>query len=159
MAFDNIHIETRLHTGDWWGQGEPINITAMQLLPEKPVIGKIRNLHFNNITSTGENSVVMIADPQTVIENVYFTNFDFTLRRSNIDGRTGRHKGEVTFTTAKSAATIDVRDYGAKGDGTTINTKALQRATDDFLKFIDNPRVMTLSPYDWLGRFYHYRGL
>ena len=89
VAFDNIHIETRLHTGDWWGQGEPINITAMQLLPDKPNIGKIRNLHFSNITCVGENSVVMIADPQTSIENVYFTNFNFTLRKSRIEDEAG----------------------------------------------------------------------
>ena len=89
VSFDNIHIETRLHTGDWWGQGEPINITAMQLLPDKPVIGKIRNLYFNNITSLGENSVVIIADPQTVIENVYFNNFDFIMRRSRIEDEAG----------------------------------------------------------------------
>lgn len=64
VTFNNISIETRLHTGDWWGQGEPINITAMQLVPEKMKIGKIRNLFFNNITSRGENSVVMIAEIQ-----------------------------------------------------------------------------------------------
>jgi polygalacturonase len=89
VSFNNIHIETRLHTGDWWGQGEPINITAMQLLDEKPVIGKIRKLYFNNITSVGENSVVIIADPQTSIEDVYFSNFEFILRRSAIEDQAG----------------------------------------------------------------------
>lgn len=49
----------------------------------------------------------------------------------SVDGHTGRHKGDVRFTTAKPAATLDVRDYGAKGDGTTINTKAIQRAIDE----------------------------
>ena len=85
VTFNNINIETRLHTGDWWGQGEPINITAMQLDPAKPNLGKIKNLFFNNITSVGENSVVMIADKQTCIENVFFNNFEFVIRRSAIE--------------------------------------------------------------------------
>ncbi|SHE39134.1 hypothetical protein SAMN05444349_1021 [Bacteroides faecichinchillae] len=29
-------------------------------------------------------------------------------------------------------------------------------ATDDFLKFINDPRVITSSPYDWLGMYYHF---
>lgn len=89
VTFNNIHIETRLHTGDWWGQGEPIHITAMQLLPEKPEIGKIRNLFFNNITCVGDNSIIMIADPQTKIENVFFNNFEFILRKSAIEDIAG----------------------------------------------------------------------
>ena len=31
----------------------------------------------------------MIADPQTAIENVYFTNFNFTLRKSRIEDEAG----------------------------------------------------------------------
>lgn len=85
VTFDNIRIETRLHTGDWWGQGEPINITAMVLVPEKQKIGIIRNLYFNNITCVGENSVVMIADKQTQLQNIYFSNFEFILRKSAIE--------------------------------------------------------------------------
>lgn len=29
-------------------------------------------------------------------------------------------------------------------------------ATDDFLKFLADPRVLTTSPYDWLGKYYHF---
>jgi len=89
VTFNNIRIETRLHTGDWWGQGEPINITAMQLDPRKPDLGVIRNLFFNNITSIGENSVVMIADSQTCLENIFFNNFEFKIRRSAIEDTAG----------------------------------------------------------------------
>lgn len=89
VTFNNIRIDTRLHTGDWWGQGEPINITAMQLDPAKPDIGVIRNLFFNNITSVGENSVVMIADSQTRLENIFFNNFEFVVRRSAIEDVAG----------------------------------------------------------------------
>lgn len=89
MNFSNIRIETRLHTGDWWGQGEPINITAMMLIPEKPEIGIIKNLNFTNITCVGENSIVMIAADNTKIQNVTFTNFDFILRKSALEDVAG----------------------------------------------------------------------
>ena len=85
MTFTNIRIETRLHTGDWWGQGEPINMTAMVLVPEKQQLGVIRNIYFNNITCIGENSVVMIADKQTQLQNIYFNNFEFKVRKSAIE--------------------------------------------------------------------------
>jgi len=32
VLFSDILIETRLHTGDWWGNGEPIHISC---LPQK----------------------------------------------------------------------------------------------------------------------------
>lgn len=89
VTFDNIHIETRLHTGDWWGQGEPIKISAMVLVPEKQKIGIIRNLFFNNIICKGENSVIMIADKQTQLQNIYFNNFEFILRKSAIEDVAG----------------------------------------------------------------------
>lgn len=89
MNFSNIRIETRLHTGDWWGQGEPINITAMMLFPDKPNLGIIKNLNFTNITCVGENSVVMIAADNTRIKDVAFNNFDFVLRKSAIEDVAG----------------------------------------------------------------------
>lgn len=89
MTFSNIRIETRLHTGDWWGQGEPIHVTAMVLLPEKQQLGVIRNIYFNNITCVGENSVVMIADRQTQLQQIYFSNFEFKLRKSAIEDIAG----------------------------------------------------------------------
>jgi hypothetical protein len=30
VNFSNISIETRMHTGDWWGNGEPIHISAIR---------------------------------------------------------------------------------------------------------------------------------
>ncbi|WP_304242956.1 glycoside hydrolase family 28 protein [Phocaeicola plebeius] len=89
VSFNNIRIETRLHTGDWWGQGEPIKVSAMMLTPEKPKLGKIRNLFFNNITCIGENSVVMVADKQTQLEGIYFSNFEFIVRKSRLENIAG----------------------------------------------------------------------
>lgn len=89
VVFNNIHIETKLHTGDWWGQGEPIKISAFRDTPQKRELGVIRNLFFNNITCVGENSIVMIADKQTQLQNIRFSNFDFVLRKSKLEDVAG----------------------------------------------------------------------
>lgn len=88
VNFTNIRIETRMHTGDWWGNGEPIKISALRGVPDSP-IGIIKNIHFNNITCRGENAILMYASEETKLQNIYFTNFDFILRKSALDNVSG----------------------------------------------------------------------
>lgn len=82
--FNNINIHTRLHTGDWWGNGEPIRISAMKGVEGHPV-GKVRNVHFNNINCNGESSIVLWATDESLIENVSFTGFSFVLKESKLE--------------------------------------------------------------------------
>ena len=88
VNFTNIRIETRMHTGDWWGNGEPIKISALRGVPDNP-IGIIKNINFTNITCTSENAVLMYASDESKIENVYFNNFDFILRKSPLEAVSG----------------------------------------------------------------------
>jgi len=88
VNFSNIRIETRMHTGDWWGNGEPIKISAIRGVPDNP-IGIIKNIHFDNVTCSGENTTLMYASDETILENIYFTNFDFILRKSALDKVSG----------------------------------------------------------------------
>lgn len=88
MNFSNIRIETRMHTGDWWGNGEPIKLSALRGV-SGPRIGIIKNIHFDNITCIGENSILMYASEETKLQNIYFTNFDFILRKSALDKVSG----------------------------------------------------------------------
>lgn len=83
VNFSNFNIHTRLHTGDWWGNGEPIKITAIR--GRESVPGAIRNLRFSNISCDGENSVIVYASPECTIENIDFTNFDFRLSQGTLD--------------------------------------------------------------------------
>jgi len=87
INFNNFNIETRLHTGDWWGNGEPIRISAMRGTENNP--GAIKNVHFTNITCNGENSIYIYASDETKIENLSFTNFDFHLRQGELADVTG----------------------------------------------------------------------
>lgn len=87
--FTNINIHTRLHTGDWWGNGEPIRILAMKGV-EGHSVGKIRNVHFSNINCEGGSSILLLATDESLIENVSFTNFNFVLKESKLEDVGGR---------------------------------------------------------------------
>lgn len=60
VNFTNIHIETHLHTGDWWGQGDPIKITTMRGMPTGKV-GTIKNINFTNVSCRSENCINIYA--------------------------------------------------------------------------------------------------
>ena len=58
VLFSDIIIETRLHTG-WWGNGEPIHISAINGYTEDKNLGTIRNIRFRNITARSENGILI----------------------------------------------------------------------------------------------------
>ena len=84
VNFTNIRIETRMHTGDWWGNGEPIKISALRGVPDSP-IGVIKNINFSNITCSAENSILMYASEETKLQNISFVNFDFELKKGALE--------------------------------------------------------------------------
>jgi len=78
LTFTNINIDTHLRTGDWWGNGEPIHISALRG-KEHVKLGQIKNVRFDNITCRGENGILVYGTPESVIENLSFNHvrFDF----------------------------------------------------------------------------------
>lgn len=88
VNFANIRIETRMHTGDWWGNGEPIKISALRGVPDSP-IGIINNISFTNISCTAENSILMYASDETVMENISFNNFNLELKKGVLEEVSG----------------------------------------------------------------------
>jgi polygalacturonase len=84
VFFNNVSIETRLHTGDWWGNGEPIRISAMRGVPNN-TLGMIKNVFFNNLSCHSENAIVLLSSDESALENIVFTNFDFHLRQGALD--------------------------------------------------------------------------
>jgi polygalacturonase len=88
VNFSNIRIETRLHTGVWWGQGEAIKITAIRDVGKNP-LGTIKNIFFSNITAVAENSVILYASDESKIKNISFNNFEFILRKSLLEDAGG----------------------------------------------------------------------
>lgn len=89
MNFSNIRIETRLHTGDWWGQGDPIKITAMPGMPNSPNVGIIKNINFTNVSIRSENCINMYASKETRLQNIFFNNLQMEFVKSDLEETTG----------------------------------------------------------------------
>lgn len=88
ISISNVVIETKLRTGDWWGNGEPIHISAVRG-KEDVKLGQIKNVSFNNITCKGENGILIYGSEESVIENVTFSNVTFELTDSKLNDVAG----------------------------------------------------------------------
>lgn len=84
VTFSNISIETRQHTGDWWGHGEPIHISTARNSPDH-ALGRIRNITFRDISCRGENGILVYGSPESVVEDLRFHNLRFTLENSELN--------------------------------------------------------------------------
>ena len=83
LIFTNIIIETRLHTGDWWGQGDPIHLSAVRLLKDVSP-GTIRDVKFQNVSCTGESGIVVYGTDEAVIEDVAFDNVALRMKEGSL---------------------------------------------------------------------------
>jgi polygalacturonase len=88
LVFSNIIIETRLHTGDWWGQGDPIHLSAVRLLKDVAP-GTIRNVKFQNVLCRGESGIVVYGTQESVIEDVSFDNLTLRITDSPLNDVAG----------------------------------------------------------------------
>jgi polygalacturonase len=73
LTFTNIRIETKLRTGDWWGNGEPIHISAVRG-KENVQLGHIRNVTFTNVSCRSENGILLYGSTESPLEDVTFNN-------------------------------------------------------------------------------------
>ena len=81
-------IETQLHTGDWWGNGEPIHISAVRG-KENVKLGAIKNVEFNNITCKGENGILIYGSDESMIQDVRFNHVSMELVNSKLNAVMG----------------------------------------------------------------------
>ena len=88
LTFSNITIDTHLRTGDWWGNGEPIHISAIRG-KENVKLGRIRNVRFDNITCRGENGILVYGTPESVIEGLSFRHITFDFVDSPLNAVAG----------------------------------------------------------------------
>jgi polygalacturonase len=88
MNFNNIIIETRLHTGDWWGNGEPIQVAVIRGTPDVK-LGTIKNLNFTNIIAKSEAGIVVYSSDESEIENIQFCDISLNLINSKLNDCAG----------------------------------------------------------------------
>lgn len=78
LIFSNFTIQTRLHNGQWWGNGEPIHLSAISRFDGEPS-GTIRRVQFNNILATSEHGILVYGQDSSVLEDIRFTNVDLKI--------------------------------------------------------------------------------
>lgn len=88
VFFSNIVIRTRLHTGHWWGNAEPIHLSVIPQRREGRT-GKIRNVAFANITAESESGIVVYGYEQGDICNLSFDNVRLQIRESRLNASYG----------------------------------------------------------------------
>ncbi|MBN1904019.1 MAG: glycoside hydrolase family 28 protein [Deltaproteobacteria bacterium] len=82
ISFSNIRIETKRFSEHWWGEGEPIAITAV---PRKEGIrpGKVKNIRFKNIECISENGIFIHGNDETCVEDIFFEDIKIRLENSS----------------------------------------------------------------------------
>ncbi|UCD00238.1 MAG: right-handed parallel beta-helix repeat-containing protein [Phycisphaerales bacterium] len=89
VLFNNIVIQTRLHTGHWWGKGEPIHLSVLPDRESSPALGRIRNVAFSNILAESESGIVIWAQEPGRIEDVTFSQVRLHLKRGPLSASYG----------------------------------------------------------------------
>ena len=102
VFFSNLSIETRRSDIMWWGEAEPIAITALDRNDDTHV-GTIKNVHFQNIYCSSENGVFIYGNPGSDnISDVTFENVAVELTnktdfpKDKYDLRPNRYNDMVT---------------------------------------------------------------
>jgi len=122
VLFSDIVIQTRLHTGHWWGKGEPIQVSALPWDPKVKQIGHIKNVRFRNITAESPSGIIVYGCGQSVIKDLLFQGVKLRITNSPLQESYGGNfdlRGCRDVPTAIFAHDIPAF-YGRYADGVKI---------------------------------------
>ena len=80
VIFSNIIINNRLHSGHWWGKGEPIHISAIKS-KEGGKAGAINDIQFTHINVVSENGIIIQGSPESIITNIGIDHLKLQINR------------------------------------------------------------------------------
>lgn len=87
IHFENISIECRLFSQEhWWGDGEPIAITAVKRNKDTAV-GCARDISFDNISCECENGILVYGDSSINIDGISFNNLKMHIKNKTNERR------------------------------------------------------------------------
>ncbi|MFH0757221.1 MAG: glycosyl hydrolase family 28 protein [Bacteroidota bacterium] len=73
ILFSDVTIRNRIHSGHWWGNGEPIHVSAIKQDPEIAA-GPIRHIRFRNIIAESETGIVIYGTAESEISDILLEN-------------------------------------------------------------------------------------
>lgn len=88
ISFANIIIQTRIHSGHWWGNGEPIHVSAIAQ-SDGIHAGIIRNIKFSNIIANSETGIVIYGTSETHCKDISLENIRLTIIKSELEDTYG----------------------------------------------------------------------
>jgi polygalacturonase len=80
VLFSDIIINNRLHSGHWWGKGEPIHVSAIQDT-ENGTPGTIENIRFRDIIATSETGIVLAGTEKSILKDISLSNIILAVKR------------------------------------------------------------------------------
>lgn len=83
IIFSNIVIETQLHSGHWWGNGEPIHLSSIPSSKETKT-GEIRDIKFSNIIAEGENGIIVYGSENSKVKNLTLKDIHLKIGESSL---------------------------------------------------------------------------
>lgn len=128
VVLSNLSIETRRAGITWWGEAEPIAITALER-NDHTQVGEIRNVLFQNIFCTSENGVLIYGNPDSHnIQDITFENVSVTLSektnfpKQDYDLRPNRYRDAV-LTNMSGAFVRYAKDVSLKGLNVQVSSE------------------------------------
>lgn len=114
ILIENVRIDTRVRAGNWWGNGEAIEILGLthnyegylHPAPERNESVNIRDIHFKNISCTSENVIAIVGENN--IEDIFFDGLFFEKK----DSQRRYLKGDRRIDVSPSTAIVEVPDDG-----------------------------------------------
>ena len=79
ILFSDMTISTRLHTGHWWGNGEPIHVSAIAQNGDISA-GEVSDIRFKNIIAESEAGILIWGERPDIIRDLVLDDIDLTIR-------------------------------------------------------------------------------
>jgi len=164
IVFSNILIRTGLLTGNWWGKGDPIHVSALPPADEKSP-GKIKDVRFSNIITEGPAGILVYGSDNSVIRNLVFDRVRVKMRNDPLAEAYGGNfdlRGEDRMKPEMSIFQHDIPAFYARNvDGLSLRGFEAEWADDIPAFFSSGIEIEKFSNVDidgFSGRQAHKNG-
>jgi len=88
ILFSDIVIKNRLHSGHWWGNGEPIHVSAIKQDPSIPA-GPVKNVRFRNVIAESETGILIYGTEESPVIGLRLENVSLLIQPGSLEAAYG----------------------------------------------------------------------